>query len=677
MPGERADLLALTTDDLVLMANRGLVKRATRELGSGKLTFELEQDGGAVAVRWSDDVECSFPADVVFEDGRCSCPAVGVCRHLIRSVLAYQQQAAEEAGEEVAAPPAEPWDPGELSDEQLEQAFKKAALTRARTQLRKGLLVELVRSAKPTARFHGLSFSVRFLVPGDARYTSCDCGGRAPCQHVPLAVWAFRLLPAERSSGYVSTQEQTLAPPVELLDDVEAGLTELCQAGVSGASRVFGDQLRRLRRRCQDEGLVWPAEILEEIAAQLERYQTHDARFDPARVASQVAELLIRNDAIRNDTGAVPQLLVRGHKTDRAVRIGKARFVGLGCGATVRGGSAELAAYLQDTDSGAVVAVCREYADPEEDSGEEPAPLWRLGQRPVAQGISLGSLGAGQLLVQSARRTPGHRLILGRTRVSFNPQSYDWSTLRAPVLAEGFAEIRSRLGGMPPASLRPRRVAEDFHACAVASVEAAEFNPADQMVVATLLDPAGDRAFLVHPFTSRGREGTEALLGLLCGDRGGRRLCHVAGPVRLSPAGPVFSPVSLVYSEQDGARAMVQPWVDCVEGQAPDEVLDTRPVETASDPVEEYPEQLMAALGDLLLLGLGRADSRSTEQWRELRRRGEALGFDRLAAPAARMAEALERKDRSARWDSGPAAGAALELALLARVARELAWERA
>ena len=26
-------------------------------------------------------------------DGRCSCPAVGLCRHLVRTVLAYQRQA--------------------------------------------------------------------------------------------------------------------------------------------------------------------------------------------------------------------------------------------------------------------------------------------------------------------------------------------------------------------------------------------------------------------------------------------------------------------------------------------------------------------------------------------------------------------------------------------------------
>lgn len=668
----RADLLALTTEDLTLLANRGLVKRATREMGSGKLDFELSEEGdGAVAVAWSDGVDCSFPAGAVFEDGLCSCPAVGVCRHLIRSVLAYQQQAASRAPEAEQAQPAEPWDPGGLTDEQLGQAFRKVALTRCRTQLRKGLLAELVRSAKPTARFHGLSFTVRFLVPGDVRYTNCDCGGRAPCQHVPLAVWAFRLLPAERTSGYVSTQQEAPDPPVELLDDVEAALMELCELGVSGASRIYGDRLRRLLGRCQEEGLVWPAEILEETARQLERYQEHDARFDPSRVASHVAELLIRCDSIRNDTGAVPQLLVRGHKTDRAVRIGKARFVGLGCGATVRGGSAELAAYMQDTDSGAVVAVCREYADPAEDSEEEPAPLWRLGQRPVARGICLAGLGSGQLLVQNARRTPGHRLILGRAPVSFNPQSYAWDTLRAPVLAEDFAEIRSRLAGMPPASLRPRRVAEDFHACAVASVEAAEFLPADQTVVATLLDQSGGRAFLEHPYTSRGKEGTEVLLALLCADPEKRRLCHVAGPVRLSPGGPVFSPVSLVY-EENGARAMVQPWVDRTDEQASAAALEAGETPNASDPVAEFPQQLLAALGELLLLGLGRSDSRCASQWADLRATGEALGFDRLVAPAARIAESLEQKAMSARWDFAGAGRAVLELSVLVRVAREV-----
>ena len=52
----RADLLALTLDDLNVLSNRGLVKRAQRELESEEFTCQsAESDDGTVTlpvVRW-------------------------------------------------------------------------------------------------------------------------------------------------------------------------------------------------------------------------------------------------------------------------------------------------------------------------------------------------------------------------------------------------------------------------------------------------------------------------------------------------------------------------------------------------------------------------------------------------------------------------------------------------
>jgi len=64
----RKDLLALTVDDLVVLSNRGLVKRASKELESGELSFELsEDDTGTVIIHWSDDIECVLPANNTVE----------------------------------------------------------------------------------------------------------------------------------------------------------------------------------------------------------------------------------------------------------------------------------------------------------------------------------------------------------------------------------------------------------------------------------------------------------------------------------------------------------------------------------------------------------------------------------------------------------------------------------
>lgn len=664
----RTDLLALSLDDLATLTNRGTVKRAQREIEANEFTGTLaESDTGDVTATWSDGVECRLPAGGVVRDAQCSCAAVGLCRHLIRTVLAYQKQSAAEtpAGEPPA--PGELWDPGAIADEELAKHYRPAALAKVRAQFEQGILAELVRSGKPTARFHLQSHTVRFLVPGDPRYTHCDCAEAAPCSHVPLAVWAFRQLAPERSAGILATGAQAPAAPVDLLDELESAVLGLVEQGVSGVALAWVDRLTRLEERCRQTDLVWPAEILSELAQQQERYAAHDARFAPERVANLAGELLIRSDAIRNDSGALPQLLIRGARADRPVVLGAARLIGLGCGVRVGRRSVELTAYLQDSDSGSVVAVVKDM--PEGDPAQPPRPFADLAQTSAVKRSSFAALGTGQLLIRGAKRTAGFQLLPGRADASVQPQAFAWESLRPPVLAEEFGELDARLSALPPASLRPRRVAEDFHVCGVASVEEVHFDAPSQSVQAVLLDARGQRAFLVHPYTSRGAAGAEALLALLGSAAQGLRF--VSGQVRRSSGGLVVHPVCLVWQEGD-RRIALQPWVDR-RPEAPEGSGEHATAQATGDPLSEYLRQLQTSLGDLFVLGLTRADALLARRWRDVQRQGGAVGFTRLATRAAALADALEQKGHTLHWDWQPGARIVLELAVLLRMAHDLA----
>ncbi|HZT83326.1 MAG TPA: hypothetical protein VFA26_24055, partial [Gemmataceae bacterium] len=560
------------------------------------------------------------------------------------------------------------WDPGTFSDDDLARSFRPAALARLRAQFERGILVELVRGRKPSARFHLQACLLRFLVPGDLRYTHCDCAEPAPCGHVPLAVWAFRRLDADRSAGILSTASRSPPVPVTLLDDLEGAALAFTEYGVSGAPQAWADRLTRLENACREADIVWPAEILAELHQQQERYAGHDARFAPDRVAELVGELLIRCGAIRHDTGALPQLLIRGASSDRAMMLGAARFVGLGCGARPDRHSAELTAYLQDSDSGSVVAVSRDFTDPG-DPAQEPKPFADLAQTSAVKRTSFAALGAGQLLIRGGKRTPSFHLLPARAEVSVQPQVFAWESLRPPVSVEDFAELDARLSALPPASLRPRRVAEDFHVLPVAGVEAAGFDQATQTVQAVLADAAGRRARLLHAYTSRGQGGAEALLARLTAAPQGLRF--VSGPVRRTATGLVIHPVGLVW--QDGAaRTMLQPWIDrkpasSMVGEVPHAGAG------ASDPLGEYLRRLQEEIGELLVLGLQRADAALARRWQELRRQGEAVGLARLAGRVAVLAEALARKSHTLAWDWQAAGRALLETAVLARMGQDLA----
>lgn len=661
----RSDLLALTPEDLTALTNRGTVKRAQREIEAGEPTVEIQEtEDGTILAKWSDGVHCLVPGKGVVADSRCSCPATELCRHVIRTVLAYQQKATESAP---AAGP-ERWNPGDIADDELAKHFKPAVLTQAGTQFHGGLLIEVVKSAKPTARFHDLACTLRFQVPGDVRYIHCDCAADPPCIHVPLAVWAFRQVPAGTDAALVSTQTQPSPVPAAVLDSIEQVLLEGVELGLSGAGTPWRDRLARLEAECRTAGLVWPAEVILELIHQFERYSEHDAAFSPERFAELVGELTIRSDAIRSGTGAVPQLLIRGSASDKWTDLAGSRFIGLGCGVQPGRKRAALTAFFQDANSGSVVAVRREFPDPTEPS-DSPKEYWQLAQTAIVKGATFAQVGAGQLLTQGGKRATNRELVLGRAKAAVNPQGYAWENLHAPVFAEAFAEVRERLRLLPPSSLRPRRVGEDFHVCPVARIENAAFLPHMQAIEAVLSDSRGDRLLLRHPFTSRGREGSERLLRVLLDEA--TQTWFVAGPMRIDADGLVVEPVALVV-QGDSARVVIQPWIDREAGSAGSS--STEEIGAAAiDPLEDLLRDLQSALGDLLLIGLRRSDARVLRSWEALQSRAEGVGFSALGTAIEGIVQGLREKAVTVQWSAAPTAARVLESSMMSRMIRDVA----
>jgi hypothetical protein len=224
---------------------------------------------------------------------------------------------------------------------------------------------------------------------------------------------------------------------------------------------------------------------------------------------------------------------------------------------------------------------------------------------------------------------------------------------------------------------------EDLHVLAVSAVEAVEFSSVEQAVQALLRDAAGRGARLVHPYTARGRQGTEALLAALTTQP--HSLRFVAGHVRAGPGWLVIAPVSLVF--QEGAiRWMLQPWIDraspprasrgaeiAIAGAGPvtgpPDLGGRHDAAGAARVIGDYVGGITEALGELLLVGLRRADDATARTWEDLRDRGAALGLHRCVLPISRLADSLDRKRHVLDWDEEPAAQACLEVAALASLA--------
>jgi hypothetical protein len=647
----RPDLLALTPEDLAALSNRGHTRAAQRDCQDASLSAQWEEGAdGTIRATWSDGPVCVLPGGGSLKEGRCSCPAISVCRHLVRTVLAWQRLKAADPQAAPAAP--EAWDPGRIGDALLKRQAAKGVLKAASSLWDGGVLAELLRGVKPSARFHCPGHTVRFLVPDDLRYTKCSCGQAAPCEHAVLAVRAFRLLAPEAAFGIVSAG--TPGAPVEpaLLDAAAGCVRDLIDCGLTGLGTPWRDRARRAAADCAASQLTWPAQILEELAADLERYLARDAAFAPGQTVERAGELLLRLDAIRAGTAPVPQAFIRGLPADRDTGLGYARLIGLGATVSESPHSTRLTVFLQNTGSGDVMTVVHEEA-----RGSDPAalkPLHELAGASVFKDITMAMLAAGQLQTQGGKRTASGRLSLRSARPAVNPQSYAWEELQAPVLVEDFGELAARLALLAPASFRPRREAADFHVCPLAGVEHAAFDPASNSILALLHDRAGGSARLQHPWTARGERGAEALLAAL---HGRDTPLFVAGHVRSAGGTLLIRPAALVLAAEGGSRRLLLPWIsgEAAAGTAHGAVHHPG---TASRRARYAPAAELAA--DLVLNGIGRCKARQWPGWERSITETEAEGYHTMAG-----------RLRQVRGSADPAA--ALDLLKHLALARDLA----
>lgn len=255
----RADLRALTPGTLAALANRGLVKRAEKDLASGPGPAVTTGADGTVHGVFPDGTATELPPGTALDAAGCTCGARGVCRHLIGLVLAYQRDvgsgapggdgvpeaadrqdvgaapeaggaggpAAEAHGTKQAAAgdgprPApdgtdpgnrpdgtrdasggayEDWSPGAFDDDALTAALGRPALTAARRVRDRGYAARLHRPRPddPVPRVELPTCTVSFPVPHELGYALTDASGPLRGEVVTLAVWAFRTADAQRT----------------------------------------------------------------------------------------------------------------------------------------------------------------------------------------------------------------------------------------------------------------------------------------------------------------------------------------------------------------------------------------------------------------------------------------------------------------------------------------------
>jgi hypothetical protein len=283
----RPDLLALTPDALAALANRGLVKRAIKELDAGAVPALDTDPNGTVQGKFPDGTTTTLPPGTALDAAQCSCGAAGVCRHRIAVVIAYQRTQDSSA-------PAELWSPGAFTDDDLTALMGERTLRRARRVLQAGYRAKLRHPAADdqTAQAELPTCTVTFLVPGDLSYVHTDAVNRD--EATALAVWAFREADAQAADTVDVGGSPTTATDLTAVTDL---LDQLLLDGATNASEVLDVAWQRLHRDLTAQRLHWPAAVITDLLAQLTAYRRRSADYEAGEFAALLTELHARTTA--------------------------------------------------------------------------------------------------------------------------------------------------------------------------------------------------------------------------------------------------------------------------------------------------------------------------------------------------------------------------------------------
>lgn len=330
-------LQAFGDQALATLANPGLLRRAQRDLESGKIALEAIEGGTA---RISVDGQVVELGAAGPGAASCDCPAAGVCRHRIGAVLFLRDfDAGSQA--EAAPPQAPPADPQQIvAAISLEEARRFAGRPGWRAAFE--LLAEVagveVADSSLSVTFAGLDDPV-LILRGQGMEGVVSKAAKAKKKPYHAAA----LIAARRHFGFPeevfeADDQAAAAPPgpappdPEFLRRVQQALADCAQLGFNLAPEPLEESLFELSVSSRADALPRLAAILRGIAAQMRLKRARSFEFDAARMLELLATAFALSRAVSEIDPTAPDFALLAGQVRRDYVPAKAIEL-LGCGA--------------------------------------------------------------------------------------------------------------------------------------------------------------------------------------------------------------------------------------------------------------------------------------------------------------------------------------------------------
>jgi hypothetical protein len=338
-------LKAVDDEALASLANKGLLRRAQKDLESAPPKI-LAVDDDRVQLNVAD---ATVDARELPAKCTCSCPATGICRHILSGLLYLRDspdladcdgpvqgtlftdgsEGAQQTGAAAVPPsPAEVF--GNLTDQELQKWAGKPLFRKAMKVLAADLPAEIQAGESLIVRFPTRNITCRWIPSGGLVGMYCSCQAENICEHVVAAVLAYQVSLGKRQINVEQTAlaESSGAPRTraEVLESVGGVLREMLSLGLARLSAATAQRLMTLAVSAHGVDLPRLERMLKTLADEVQFALRRDAQANAANLVAQAARVEALRSALTKNASAA---LVGQHRSQYH-DVGQITLVGLG-----------------------------------------------------------------------------------------------------------------------------------------------------------------------------------------------------------------------------------------------------------------------------------------------------------------------------------------------------------
>lgn len=283
MAGEEllSAISAADEDYLIGMSNKGIYKRACKDLASVNITSELSNDCANVNI---DDVKCEIILPL--NQCKCSCPSASVCKHIIMAILHLKSRYQETSCENTAREIKQPVILEKLNPDDLDK-FRKAIPTKEYREfcqrISDGYMPTIEYSSIATVNFADKEIVVKLL--DSVENSTCTCHSTQLCAHKAEALICMMLERGLIKIEQLQVINQEVNPEKisekrRTAERIKNKLAEWVATGLARASSSMEEEARQLSLQAHNAEMPYLEKKLREISSLYDEYLSRRVSFN-------------------------------------------------------------------------------------------------------------------------------------------------------------------------------------------------------------------------------------------------------------------------------------------------------------------------------------------------------------------------------------------------------------